>query len=46
MRVLEGVGELRKAGSRVNFVSTKKQMYDLSVATTDRLPVGGNIAFF
>ena len=43
---LERVGELKKAGSRVTFVSTKKQRHDHSVATTDRLPVGCNFAFF
>ncbi|WP_157634670.1 hypothetical protein [Spirosoma panaciterrae] len=43
---LEHVGELKRAGSRVNFVSTKKQSNDNAVATTDRLPVGNNIAFF
>jgi transposase len=33
---------LKSAGSQANFVSTKMQSNDLSVATTDRLPVGGN----
>ncbi|WP_461115101.1 AAA family ATPase, partial [Spirosoma jeollabukense] len=33
---LEFVGELIRTGSRVNFVSTKKQSNDQAVATTDR----------
>ena len=44
--ILELVGKSQKAGSQVNFVATKQQKYDLSVATTDRLPVGSNFAFF
>ncbi|WP_338868762.1 hypothetical protein WBJ53_18365 [Spirosoma sp. SC4-14] len=42
---LERVGELKRVESRVNFVSTKMQSDDQTVATTDRPSMGRNFAF-
>lgn len=39
---LEGVGELNEIESRVNFVSTKMQSNDQTVAATDRPSMGRN----
>ncbi len=44
--LLERVGELIKVGSRANFVVTKRQSHDQTVATTDRPPMERNLAFF